>query len=112
MRSWGAIPQWADELRPLLATAQRVTPAPVAKPRLVAQQAGWQRFMGQAVALRRARQRPAFALWRPLAAAASLVLVLSFAGGATVYAASRSMPDDRLYAAQAGHGRGAPLVRL
>jgi hypothetical protein len=70
----------------------------VASPRLVAQQAGWQRFLGQAIALRRARQRPAFALWRPLAAAASLVFVLSFAGGATVYAASKSMPDDRLYA--------------
>ena len=91
-------PQWADELRPLLATALRVRREPVAKPRLAAQQAGWQRFMGQAVALRRSRQRPAFALWRPLAAAASLLLVLSFTGGATVYAASRSMPDDRLYA--------------
>jgi len=91
-------PQWADELRPLLATAKRVRQGPVAKPRLAAQQAGWQRFMGQAVALRRSRQRPAFALWRPLAAAASLLLVLSFTGGATVFAASRSMPDDRLYA--------------
>ena len=94
----GRHPQWADELRPLLATAQRVRRTPVASPRLVAQQAGWQRFLGQAIALRRARQRPAFALWRPLAAAASLVFVLSFAGGATVYAASKSMPDDRLYA--------------
>ena len=94
----GRHPQWADELRPLLAAAQRARRTPAAKPRLVAQQAGWQRFMGQAVALRRARQRPAFALWRPLAAAASLVLVLSFAGGATAYAASKSMPDDRLYA--------------
>ena len=94
----GRHPQWADELRPLLATAHRVRRAPVASPRLVAQQAGWQRFLGQAIALRRARQRPAFALWRPLAAAASLVFVLSFAGGATVYAASKSMPDDRLYA--------------
>lgn len=94
----GRHPQWADELRPLLAAAQRVRQTPAAKPRLAAQQAGWQRFMGQAIALRRARQRPAFAIWRPLAAAASLVLVLSFAGGATVYAASRSMPDDRLYA--------------
>ncbi|HJX61139.1 MAG TPA: DUF5667 domain-containing protein, partial [Dehalococcoidia bacterium] len=94
----GRHPQWADELRPLLATAQRVRRTPVAKPRLAAQQAGWQRFIGQAVALRRAHQRPAFALWRPLAAAASLVLVLAFTGGATVYAASNSMPDDRLYA--------------
>jgi len=94
----GRHPQWADELRPLLAAAQRVRRTPVAKPRLAAQQAGWQRFMGQAVALRRAHQRPAFALWRPLAAAASLVLVLSFTGGATVFAASQSMPDDRLYA--------------
>jgi hypothetical protein len=94
----GRHPQWADELRPLLATAHRVRRTPVAKPRLAAQQAGWQRFMGQAVALRRAHQRPAFALWRPLAAAASLVFVLCLAGGTTVYAASRSMPDDRLYA--------------
>jgi hypothetical protein len=94
----GRHPQWADELRPLLATVQRVRGTPTAKPRLAAQQAGWQRFMGQAVALRRAHQRPAFAVWRPLAAAASLVLVLAFTGGATVYAASNSMPDDRLYA--------------
>jgi hypothetical protein len=93
----GRHPQWADELRPLLATAQRVRQTPAAKSRLAAQQAGWQRFIGQAVALRRAHQRPAFALWRPLAAAASLVLVLSFAGGATVYAASNAMPNDRLY---------------
>jgi hypothetical protein len=93
----GRHPQWADELRPLLATAQRVRQTPVAKPRLTAQQAGWQRFTGQAIALRRARQRPTFALWQPLAAAASLVLVLVFAGGATVYAASKSMPNDRLY---------------
>ncbi len=90
-------PQCADELRPLLTTAGAVRQVPAVKPRLAAQQAGWQRFMGQAVALRRARQRPAFSLLRPLAAAASLVLVLSFAGGATVYAASRSMPDGRLY---------------
>jgi len=94
----GRHPQWADELRPLLAAAQRVRRTPAAKPRLAAQQAGWQRFMGQAVALRRARQRPAFAFWRPLAAAASLVLVLTITGGATVFAASKSMPDDRLYA--------------
>ncbi len=94
----GRHPQWADELRPLLATAQRVRRTPIAKPRLVAQQAGWQRFIGQAVALRRAHERPAFAFWRPLAVAASFVLVLAFTGGATVYAASKSMPDDRLYA--------------
>jgi hypothetical protein len=94
----GRHPQWADELRPLLATAQRVRRTPVASPRLVAQQAGWQRFLGQAIALRRAHQRPAFALWRPLAVAASLVFVLSLGGGATVYAASKSMPDDHLYA--------------
>ena len=94
----GRHPQWADELRPLLATAQRVRRTPVATARLVAQQAGWQRFLGQAAALRRAHQRPAFALWRPLAVAASLVFVLSLGGGATVYAASKSMPDDRLYA--------------
>jgi len=95
----GRHPQCADELRLLLATAQGVRRTPAATPRLAAQQTGWQRFLGQAIALRRARQRPAFALWwRPLAVAASLVLVLSVTGGATVYAASKSMPNDRLYA--------------
>jgi hypothetical protein len=94
----GRHPQWADELRPLLATAQRVHRTPIVRPRLAAQQAGWQRFIGQAIALRRSQQRPAFAFWRPLAVAASFVLVIAFTSGATVYAASKSMPDDRLYA--------------
>ncbi|MGD0205542.1 MAG: hypothetical protein ABSB57_03770 [Dehalococcoidia bacterium] len=88
-------PEEADELRPLLLTAQNLKSMPIARPRSHVQQAGWQRFLGQAIALRRARQRrPALSLWRPLAAAASFVLMLFLAGGATTYAASRSLPDS------------------
>jgi hypothetical protein len=91
-------PEQADELRPLLLTAQNLKAMPIARPRSHVQQAGWQRFLGEAIALRRARQpRPAFRLWQPLAAAASLVLMLFLAGGATVYAASNSLPDSPLY---------------
>jgi hypothetical protein len=91
-------PEEADELRPLLLTAQNLKAMPIARPRSHVQQAGWQRFLGQAIALRRARQRrPALSLWRPLAAAASFVLMLFLAGGATTYAASRSLPDSPLY---------------
>ena len=92
-------PEQADELRPLLLTAENLKAMPIARPRSHVQQAGWQRFLGEAIALRRARERrPAFSLWRPLAVAASFVLVLFFlAGGATVYAASRSLPDSPLY---------------
>jgi len=91
-------PEEADELRPLLLTAQNLKSMPIARPRSHVQQAGWQRFLGQAIALRRARQRrPALSLWRPLAAAASFVLMLFLAGGATTYAASRSLPDSPLY---------------
>ncbi|MCJ7509970.1 MAG: DUF5666 domain-containing protein [Dehalococcoidia bacterium] len=91
-------PEEADELRPLLLTAQNLKAVPIARPRSHVQQAGWQRFLGEAIALRRARQRrPTFSLWQPLAAAASLVLVLFLAGGVTTYAASRSLPDSPLY---------------
>jgi hypothetical protein len=92
-------PEEADQLRPLLLTAQNLKAMPISRPRSHVQQAGWQRFLGEAIALRRARQRrPAFGLWRPLAAAASLILVLFIlGGGATVYAASRSLPDSPLY---------------
>jgi hypothetical protein len=97
-------PEEADELRPLLLTAQNVKAMPIARPRSHAQQAGWQRFLGEAIALRRARERrPIFGLWarpllRPVAIAASLVLTLFFlGGGATVYAASNSLPDSPLY---------------
>jgi len=92
-------PEEADQLRPLLVAAQNLKAMPIARPRSHVQEAGWQRFLGEAIALRRARERrPAFGLLRPLAvAAASLVLVLSLGGGATVYAASRSLPDSPLY---------------
>jgi len=92
-------PKEADELRPILLTAQNLKAMPIARPRSHVQQAGWQRFLGEAIALRRARQRrPVFSLWQPLAAAASLLLVLlSLSGGGTVYAASRSLPDSPLY---------------
>ena len=96
-------PEEADELRPLLLTAQNLKAVPIARPRSHVQQAGWQRFLGEAIALRRARERrPVFSLWRPLlrpvAVAASLVLTLFFlGGGATVYAASNSLPDSPLY---------------
>jgi len=97
-------PEEADELRPLLLTGQNLKAMPIARPRSHIQQAGWQRFLGEANALRRARERrPVFSLWaqplwRPLAAAASLLLVLFLLGSsATVYAASRSLPDSPLY---------------
>jgi len=92
-------PEHADELRPLLLTAQNVKATPMSRPRSHAQQAGLQRFLGQALAMRRAReQRPLVTLWRPLAAAAAaLVLMLFLGGGATVYAAAGSLPDSPLY---------------
>ncbi|UCH87436.1 MAG: hypothetical protein JSU97_03355 [Dehalococcoidia bacterium] len=97
-------PEEADELRPLLLTAQNLKAMPIARPRSHVKQAGWQRFLGEANALRRARERrPVFGLWarpllRPVAVAASLVLTLFFLGsGATVYAASSSLPDSPLY---------------
>jgi hypothetical protein len=97
-------PEEAEELRPLLLTAQNVKATPIARPRSHAQQAGWQRFLGEAIVLRRARERrPVFGFWtrpllRPVAVAASLVLTLFFlGGGATVYAASSSLPDSPLY---------------
>jgi hypothetical protein len=56
-------PEEADELRPLLLTAQDLKAMPIARPRSHVQQAGWQRFLGEAIALRRARERrPAFSL--------------------------------------------------
>ena len=89
----------ADQLRPLLLTAQSLKVMPVARPRSHVQHANWQRFLGEAIALRRIRERrPAFGLLRPVAVAASLVLMLaSLGGGATVYAASNSLPDSPLY---------------
>ena len=61
-------PEEADELRPLLLTAQNLKAMPIARPRSHVKQAGWQRFLGEANALRRARERrPVFNLWaRPL----------------------------------------------
>jgi len=92
-------PEEADQLRPLLLTAQNLKAVPISRPRSHVQQAGWQRFLGEAIALRRARERrPSFGLLRPVAVAASLVLMLfSLSGGATVYAASLSLPDSPLY---------------
>ena len=96
-------PEEADELRPLLLTAQNLKAVPIARPRSHVKQAGWQRFLGEAIALRRARERrPVFSLWRPLlrpvAVAASLLLMLFLLGSsATVYAASNSLPDSPLY---------------
>jgi hypothetical protein len=92
-------PDEADQLRPLLLTAQSLKVMPVARPRSHVQHANRQRFLGEAIALRRIRERrPAFGLLRPVAVAASLVLMLaSLGGGATVYAASNSLPDSPLY---------------
>jgi hypothetical protein len=93
-------PEEADQLRPLLLMAQDVKAMPIARPRAHVQQASCQRFLGEAIALRRvSERRPAFGLLRPVAVAASLVLTLFFlSGGATVYAASHSLPDSPLYA--------------
>jgi hypothetical protein len=92
-------PDEADQLRPLLLTAQSLRAMPVARPRSHVQHANRQRFLGEAIAMRRVRERrPAFGLLRPVAVAASLVLMLaSLGGGATVYAASNSLPDSPLY---------------
>jgi hypothetical protein len=92
-------PDEADQLRPLLLTAQSLKAMPVARPRSHVQHANRQRFLGEAIALQRVRERrPAFGLLRPVAVAASLVLMLaSLGGGATVYAASNSLPDSPLY---------------
>jgi hypothetical protein len=90
-------PEQSDELRPLLETAWQVGSVPPARPRVFAQQAGLQRFLGEATVMARGQMRPIVTVWRPLAAAASLLLVLFLAGGGTVYAASRSMPDSPLY---------------
>jgi len=92
-------PEEADQLRPLLLTTQNLKAMPVARPRSHVQQAGWQRFLGEAIALQRVRERrPTFGLLRPVAVAASLVLTLFFlGGGTTVYAASHSLPDSPLY---------------
>jgi hypothetical protein len=92
-------PDEADQLRPLLLTAQNLKAMPVARPRSHVQHANRQRFLGEAIAMRRIRERrPAFGLFRPVAVAASLVLMLaSLGGGATVYAASNSLPDSPLY---------------
>jgi hypothetical protein len=97
-------PEEADQLRPLLLTAQNLRDVPISRPRSHVQQASWQRFLGEAIALRRARERrPVFSLWtrplwRPVAVAASLLLTLFFlSGGATVYAAAHSLPDSPLY---------------
>jgi hypothetical protein len=92
-------PDEADQLRPLLLTAQSLKAMPVARPRSHVQHANRQRFLGEAIAMRRIRERrPAFGLLRPVAVAASLVLMLaSLGGGATVYAASNSLPDSPLY---------------
>ena len=93
-------PEQAAELRPLLLASHQVRGVPIARPRSHVQQAGWQRFLGEAIALERVHQRPTFSLWRPLrplAMAASLLLVPFLAGGVTIYAASGSQPDSPLY---------------
>jgi len=44
-------PEEADQLRPLLVAAQNLKAMPIARPRSHVQEAGWQRFLGEAIAL-------------------------------------------------------------
>lgn len=91
-------PQHAQRLRPLLSLALRLGQTPRSEPRPSAQAAAWQRFRLRAAQLRAGRGRGAGIGWlRPLALAASLLIALFLAGGATVYAAQDSLPDSPLY---------------
>jgi len=86
-------PQQAAELRPLLEMALSLREA--GREPVTAPPGAVQRFLQRAEALRRGR--PRLRPWRVAALAASLFLALSLLGGATVFAASRSLPDSPLY---------------
>src|SRR3990170_7291575 len=90
-------PKYAERLRPILSLAGAVRRVPPAKPSDEAQAAAWQRFSRRAFDVRGARWRPALGWLKPLAIAAALVLAFVAAGGGTIYAASKSLPDSPLY---------------
>lgn len=95
-------PEHAQELRPHLLLARRLGLTTRHEPRPGAQRAAWQQFHTQAEDMRLGR-RPRLSMsisigWmRPLAIAASLVLAILAAGGATVYASQDALPDSPLY---------------
>lgn len=89
-------PKQAQELRGLLSLAQNIRHLPLTEPSGPAQAAAWQRFYRRSSDLRAAR-RPAFGWLRPVAVVAAVLLALIAAGGGTIYAASRSLPDNPLY---------------
>ncbi len=92
-------PRHAERLRPLLTLARRAGRTPPAMPRPWAQRTAWALVRQRAADLRQGRHRVRRQItWlRPLAVAASLVLALLAAGGATAYAAQDSLPDSPLY---------------
>jgi len=90
-------PQSAEELRPLLSLAQDVRRIPTAEPSPEARTAAWQRFYRRASELQIARQRGGFGWLRPVAITAAVLLAFVAAGGGTIYAASKSLPDSPLY---------------
>lgn len=90
-------PKQAQELRGLLSLAQNIRHLPLTEPSGRAQAAAWQRFYRRSSDLRAARRRPAFGWLKPVAIVAAVLLALIAAGGGTIYAASRSLPDSPLY---------------
>lgn len=88
--------RYADDLRPLLETAAGLRKAGRVAPSAAAQEAGRQLFVQRAQALGRRRAPGRWPL-RGAAVAASLLLAITLMGGATVLAASKSLPDDPLY---------------
>ncbi|MFQ6019551.1 MAG: DUF5667 domain-containing protein, partial [Dehalococcoidia bacterium] len=90
-------PDRADRLRPFLTLAQSVRRIPPARPSAVAEAAGWQRFYRRASDLRLTRERHRFGWLKPVAIMAAVVFAFVAAGGGTVYAASKSLPDSPLY---------------
>lgn len=90
-------PELANELKPLLETAQAVNKASAIRPHPeFRDRARYQFYMAlQATAVKRSRP---FFLWRlRWVTVVAVVLALLLAGGGTVTAASGSMPDEFLY---------------
>ncbi len=91
-------PKYAARLRPLLETATSVRSVRPPLPDPAGQFAGRQQFMARAAQLKQARhQSRRGLLLKPLAAAASLALLLLVGTGFTSYAATQSQPDSPLY---------------
>ena len=100
-----SFPQYSERLRPLLQTAlasrhaAAIQPAPQFKERARQQ---FKTALREKALQQSGRQKSAFSLnflgWQHgWTAAVAVVLVISLAGGGTVYAAAGSMPDSPLY---------------